>query len=240
MYRIAVCDDEPKYLELVEKRLKKYCEQRNLIIAIKLYRECDTVIEEAENGKLYDVYILDIEMAGSSGMEAARAIGESSSMACIIFLTAHEAYAVEACGLNIFRYILKDRMDHELENVLDELFSKLDKMKDDGVYTISNQRKYVKMLRRDIVYIYKSQKNIVFVLRDGTEEGERTTLKEVYEKLKSRDMFFLDRGIILNLFHVQKITGDTIRLTGEHHISTTMEHIMELKRALGKYWGEIL
>ena len=110
-------------------------------------------------------------------------------------------------------------------------------MKDSGMYLISNQRKYVKVTQRDIIYIYKRQKNIVFVLSEGREERERGTLKAVYEKLKGRDMFFLDRGIILNLFHVQKITEGRIYMTEEHRISTAAEHISELKKALHTYWG---
>lgn len=240
MYKIAICDDERDYLELVDRKVKEYCKKRGICVSIKLYNECGTLVEDAECGRLFDVYILDIEMEGYSGMKAAEAIGKYSSLVCIIFLTAYERYSVDACGMNIFRYLLKERLDIRFETVMNDLFYRLDMMKDNGLYVISNQRKYVKVLQRDIIYIYKRQKNIVFVLSGGREEWERETLKKAYEKLKGRDMFFLDRGIILNLYHVQRIEGDRVRMTEEHDISTTVEHISELKRVLQTYWGEMI
>lgn len=240
MYRIAICDDKVDYLEVINGKVKEYCERNGIAAVIKLYSECGTLVEDAECGRLFDAYILDIEMEGYSGMRAAKAMGKYSSMVCIIFLTAYAAYSIEACGMNIFRYVLKERLDREFEAVMGELFCRLERMKDSGMYLISNQRKYVKVSQRDIIYIYKRQKNIVFVLSAGREEWERSTLKEAYEKLRGRDMFFLDRGIILNLFHVQKITGDRIYMTEEHSIATTAEHISQLKRALHTYWGEMI
>lgn len=240
MYKIAICDDDSDYLELIEGKVREYCERKEIAAVIKLYSECGSLMEDAECGRLFDAYILDIEMDGYSGMEAAKAMRNYSSAVFIIFLTAYAAYSIEACGMNIFRYVLKERLDREFEAVMGDLFCCLEMMKDSGMYLISNQRKYVKVTQRDIIYIYKRQKNIVFVLSEGREERERGTLKAVYEKLKGRDMFFLDRGIILNLFHVQKITEGRIYMTEEHRISTAAEHISELKKALHTYWGEMI
>ena len=108
------------------------------------------------------------------------------------------------------------------------------------IFLILISRKYVKVFQRDIIYIYKRQKNIVFVLSGGREERERNTLKAAYEKLKGRDIFFIDKGIILNLFHVQRIVDDRIHMTEGHSISTTVEHISELKKVLHTYWGELI
>ena len=41
-----------------------------------------------------------------SGIEIAEIIGNHSVAACIVFLTAFSNYAIEACGMNIFRYVL--------------------------------------------------------------------------------------------------------------------------------------
>lgn len=240
MYKIAICDDEDVYLELVYKKMKKYCEKKEIHVTIKQYKKCGNLVEDAECGRLYDAYILDIKMEGYSGMEAARAIRKNSSTAVIIFLTAYAEYSVDACEMNIFRYVLKEKLDVRFDEVMDQLFYRLDRLEMNGMYLISNQRKYVKVLQKDIIYIYKRQKNIVFVLLGGKEEWERGTLRDAFEKLNSRDMFFLDRGIILNLFHVQKIEGYKIIMTEAYDISTTIEHVTELKRVLATYWGELV
>lgn len=240
MYRIAICDDEYDFLELVERRVEKYCEEKQISVVMKTYGDSDILVEDIESGRMFDAYILDIEMKGYSGIEVARIIEEHSNTAITIFLTAYSDYAIEACGMNIMRYVLKTRLDAELDEVLDVLFLRLKMIENSKPYLISNQRRYIKLSQRDVIYIYKYQKNVIFVLVGGKEERERTTLQEVYEKIGNGEWFFLDRGIILNLYHVQKIVKDVISMTEGHHIMTNISRIKDLKEYLHEYWGDIV
>ena len=106
MYRIAICDDQKEYLDMIDYTLHNYCRTYNISITLKSYDNSDTLVEEIENKKLFDAYILDIEMTPYSGIEIAKIIESYSSTACIVFLTAFSNYAMEACGMNIFRYVL--------------------------------------------------------------------------------------------------------------------------------------
>lgn len=240
MYRIAICDDEYKYLEVVEQKVKKYCEEKKICVVMKGYNDSDTLVEDIECGKMFDAYILDIEMKGYSGIEAAKIIRSNSNEAFIVFLTAYRDYAIEACGMNIMRYVLKARLDGELNGVLDMLFLRLNAIRNNSIYLINNQRRYIKLSQRDIIYIYKHQKNVIFVLVGGKEEKERTTLQMVYKKIQSDEWFFLDRGYILNLYHIQKIIKDEVNMTEGHRIVSNTSHIKELKVHLHEYWGEMI
>lgn len=240
MYKIAICDDNKAYLELVESRIQKYCRENHLKIVLDSFEDSDMLAEYVGEKKLYDAYILDIEMPNLSGVKLAEKIRESSECAYIIFLTAYETYAIKACGINVLNYVLKEQMEEELDSVLVKLFERLGRLKDDKVYVISNQRKYVKIQQKDILYIYKDQKNAVFVLDGMEEERERITLQEVYQKLDHTDLVLLDRGIILNMQHVRKIVDDRVIMKGGHELTTSKIHANELKEHLLTYWGGII
>jgi len=240
MYRVALCDDNYDYLKFVEAQIQKYCLQKNIRIELKVFQDGSRLEEATEQGNLFDAYILDIEMPVCSGMDIARQIGNHSPAACVIFLTAHGDYAIEACSLNVIRYVLKDRMEQELDVTLNDLFFRLERLSSHKAYIISNNRKYVKLLHKDIIYIYKRQKNVVFVLPGKREEQERTTLQNVYEKLENPDLVWLDRGIILNLIHVQRVSNDVVEMKDGHKILTGAEHALELKRRLNTYWGDLI
>ena len=240
MYKLAICDDNKAYLELVESKIQKYCSENQLNIIVDSFEDSDMLAEYVEEKKLYDAYILDIEMPNLSGVKLAEKIRESSECAYIVFLTAYESYAIKACGINVLNYVLKEQMEEELDSVLAKLFERLERMNDDKVYVISNQRKYVKIQQRNIIYIYKNQKNAVFVLDGMEEERERITLQEVYQKLDNSDMVLLDRGIILNMQHVRKIVDDHVIMKGGHDLITSKIHANELKEHLLTYWGGIV
>ncbi len=58
-------------------------------------------------GVRYDVVFCDIEMPGLSGLEAARLVRERPGSPELVFVTAHERYAVEAFAVEAFDYLLK-------------------------------------------------------------------------------------------------------------------------------------
>ena len=55
----------------------------------------------------YDVVFLDVEMPGLTGLEAARLVRERADRPQLVFVTAHERYAVDAFAVEAFDYQLK-------------------------------------------------------------------------------------------------------------------------------------
>src|SRR5581483_11407609 len=70
-----------------------------------------------------DVLFLDVEMPGASGLEAAALVADRHAAPAIVFVTAHERYAVDAFAVEAFDYLLKpvdpDRLERLVERLLD-------------------------------------------------------------------------------------------------------------------------
>jgi DNA-binding LytR/AlgR family response regulator len=64
----------------------------------------------------YDVVFLDIELPGSTGLELA-----PLARAAVVFVTAHERYAVDAFAVEAFDYLLKPVEPERLARVLERL-----------------------------------------------------------------------------------------------------------------------
>ena len=105
MYRLLVADDE-----IIERKVLLKTLQKNLEGQCELF--------QAENGRealeIYEkekiqIAILDIEMPGINGIQAAEKIREKDKNCCIIFLTAYDefSYAQEALRLGAAEYLLK-------------------------------------------------------------------------------------------------------------------------------------
>jgi two-component system, LytTR family, response regulator len=70
---------------------------------------------------LYDVVFLDVEMPGLSGLEAARLVHDRPDKPQLVFVTAHEQYAVEAFAVEAFDYLLKPVDPERLAQVVRRL-----------------------------------------------------------------------------------------------------------------------
>jgi DNA-binding LytR/AlgR family response regulator len=69
----------------------------------------------------YDVVFCDVEMPGLTGVEAAPLVRDRRDPPAIVFVTAHEEYAVDAFAVEAFDYLLKPVDPARLARVLDRL-----------------------------------------------------------------------------------------------------------------------
>jgi two-component system response regulator LytT len=69
----------------------------------------------------YDVVFLDVEMPGLTGLDAARLVREQPQPPAVVFVTAHEQYAVDAFAVEAFDYLLKPVDPERLARVVERL-----------------------------------------------------------------------------------------------------------------------
>ena len=89
MFRVALCDDDRRFLELLKDRAEMFCVEKARNVKFSAFSDSDILMGMTERGEIFDAYILDIEMQDYSGIEIAEEIRKKSKMACIIFLTSH-------------------------------------------------------------------------------------------------------------------------------------------------------
>jgi len=69
----------------------------------------------------YEVVFLDVEMPGLTGVEAAPLVRERRDPPAVVFVTAHERYAVDAFAIEAFDYLLKPVDPDRLARVVERL-----------------------------------------------------------------------------------------------------------------------
>lgn len=118
MTKILIADDEPIERTIIERMIKKNFPENVEIVkaingreAVKLYGE-----------KQCQLALLDIEMPGIDGLDAADAIRKIDRDAVIIFITAFDEfdYAKRAISVHALEYLLKPVSEDELTANLEE------------------------------------------------------------------------------------------------------------------------
>ena len=112
---IVVDDEEPARGEL-----------RYLLSA---HPEVDIIGEAASAGEAlalaekvrYDVVFLDVELPGMTGLEVARLVLERAEHPEVVFVTAHQRYAVDAFAVEAFDYLVKPVEPERLARVVERL-----------------------------------------------------------------------------------------------------------------------
>lgn len=161
MLQIAICDDETLLLEEIRKITEDCLQSRQTFSILSTYTNGKELFYDIQDGKRFDLLLLDIEMPGLSGMELAGRIHELLPEALMLFVTAHYKYAVDAYELHIFRYIPKNQLKERLPHALRDAVSLLEIQNTDS-YIISSQNRLERIPLKKIFYIEKEGKNAVF------------------------------------------------------------------------------
>ena len=112
--RAMIVDDEPLAIE----RMQVLCAELDQLQVVGTASDGEAALRLA--GKLRpDLLLLDMTMPGMDGLTLARRLGRLDAPPAVIFVTAHEDFAVEAFDLEAVDYVLKPVAVERLERAID-------------------------------------------------------------------------------------------------------------------------
>ncbi len=128
--RTMIVDDEPLAIE----RMQVLCAELDQLQVVGTASDGEAALRLADKLKP-DLLLLDMTMPGMDGLAVARQLGKSAAAPAVIFVTAHEDFAVEAFDLEAVDYVLKPVAAERLERAIDRAIGRRDRMRptdDDG------------------------------------------------------------------------------------------------------------
>ena len=207
MVKIAICEDNAKESALLKTIVKTH------------FGECSA--EEFETGESLldylkenspDIILLDIEMPGINGVEAARKIREVHPFASIIFITGHPQFALEAFEVYAFDYIVKPVDGERLINSLNKITGVM--RREERYIDIRSRGMIFRVREGDIYFIEKVYNKCCVYTRDHTYTAVRT-LKSFERELDGRLFIKTHNAFLVNK---EKIAGITTRRSQNYEI----------------------
>lgn len=118
MLRILIAEDELIERMVLKKTLEKHFGSFSEVLEAENGNQAMEVFRSTE----VDIVILDIEMPGMNGVQAAELMRREKNGFCLIFLTAFDKfeYAKKAIAVRAMEYLLKPYSERELVSVIEE------------------------------------------------------------------------------------------------------------------------
>ncbi len=223
MLQVVLVDDE----SAARRALREHCEREADLRVVGEYSDGLSALQAV----LLDpphVIFLDIEMESMDGMTFARAL-EQPCAPLIVFVSAHEQYAIEAFALSAVDYLLKpfdrERFRCTLERVrrrliaetsaqrqeaLDAAFERIEAIRRGMVdlrpRILVGLGSTLQMLDVGLIEVAWADRNYV-KLRVGEETYSlRGTLAQAEKALQSQPMLRISRSCLVNLNYVRKVS----------------------------------
>ena len=198
--RIAICDDEPQFLN-------DFCR-----ITGRLYQSLDILTDSFTSGsellrqfrqRAYDLVFLDIEMPEMDGLSLAEQLRAISSEVNIVILTGHIEYAIRGYEVNALRYLTKPAEEQKIKAVIDHVLQKLENEKTLWIRTDAGE---IRLRLAEILFI-ESQNQNVLINTASDSYSVRGNMSDYEERLTPEGFFRIHRSYLAALSKIQRING---------------------------------
>lgn len=232
--RITVCDDSIKDLLDIEKLLLKYkTRYPDHTFELEKYSDPSRLFHKIVDGKLTDVYILDMLMPKRTGIDLGRQIRKTGSDNVIIYITSSEDYALDAYDVHAARYLLKPVSESRLFEALDYAFS-FAKAKTEPAYIIKTKNGLQPAAYSKIEYIENSGRKLEIHLSDGSLMKSlfiRTSFEEEIKELTNHRKFLqIHKSFLVNLDYVKQLTADSVIMNSGKQLPVSRAKAQKAKR----------
>ena len=220
MIRSIIIDDEISAINNLEKLLSDFPEIENIVNVTDPVNALETI-----NSLDPDLIFLDIQMPGKDGFELIRELKQNNLTPEIIFITAHDEYAIRAIRHSAFDYILKPVDKKELENAINRFLESRSQRSSKEKEKVLNEKFEALISRvsshqklkfatgsgfllidpKDILYILADWNYSEIHFDDSKHELITQNLGAIEKILPSSLFYRISRSIIINIGYLSKV-----------------------------------
>lgn len=209
--RIAIAEDEQLYAEQLQMHLRHFAQESGEPIEVQRFVNGAELVERYRGN--WDVLLLDVDMPGMNGLDAARSIRLFDPDVLILFITNLAQYAIRGYEVNALDYLLKPVSYYDLSMKMNAALRILRRneeqflliAQDGGVTRLAISRLYYVEAFGHQLHYHTAQGKLV-----------STTVKTLSALEKETETFFrCHKGYLVNLRYVDEVRGSTLVVAGE-------------------------
>ena len=239
MIQIAICDDEKEILDEVSGYIKNYAEKKSdLDIEVFCFDSARTLISTLEDGKSFDVFVLDVYIGDEMGTTLARDIRKSGIESPIIFATTSLEHAPQSYETGTLRYLIKPINPRKFDEALDAALLQVKRTRDR--YLKFKTENGVASVNANHIMYSEAHDHYQYVRKDDGEEIKvRMTVTELFTILSKYGGFVrIGSAYIVNLRHVKNVTPTNVCLYSNINIQIPRGKFTEIKNTFWNFQCE--
>ena len=237
--RIAICDDEQKILDEMSGYIQSYAEKKSITdLHLFSFDSAKTLMGAIEDGKSFDVFVLDVYIGDEMGTTLARDLRKLGIESPIIFSTTSLEHAPESFEMGTIRYLIKPINAAKLYEAMDAAFASAEKIvqrliklkTENGVKSINASHITSSEAHDHYQHLTLSSGEVIKV---------RMTVAELFAILAKHGGFIrVGSPYIINLRHVKNVSRTEVSLYNNKEIQIPRGKYAEIKDAFWDYQYE--
>ncbi|WP_162146857.1 LytR/AlgR family response regulator transcription factor [Acholeplasma granularum] len=213
MISIALCDNEDKYLNHYESKIKSSAKELNLMVEIIRFNSGESLLFYLEDHpNKFDIIYLDIMMGRINGIETALSIRKFNQDSKIIFLTSSRDFVYHAFDANATNYLIKDLHDTKFDLVFKQTLNSLNKFKSRNVFSIETPKEQIIIPLDEIIYFESFKRLVICHINQKPSIEYYYKISDVTKTLEDKSFVLIHRSFLVNMQFIAKLTSSEVVL----------------------------
>lgn len=230
--KVAIVEDNPECMDVLEKLLKRYEKENDVIIDITKFQDGDEIATYYKPN--YDIILLDIEMKRLDGMSAAKKIREFDKEVIIIFITNMPQYAIKGYEVKAHSFLLKPVPYFAFSQEISYSITKIKSRKDKSLL-LTTKDGVVRVNINEIFYV-ETMKHYLIVHEKNGDHTLRMPLKKIEGELNEGQFFRCNNCFLVNLDKVKGVKGDFV-IVNNAELKISRPRKKEFLEAFANHFG---
>lgn len=219
--KLVLCDDEPQFLNYIEKVLRDHFDSNIEVISCTSYIALQIILEQEHS---CDLLLMDIRLPEGNGIDFAREILEEYPALPVIFISGYADEYYQQAFLNIRPYgFLRKPVNQQL------LFQLIQKVQEEQRNKTFNYDYFktsngLEKIMFDDIYFLENSRHKVNICTKSDCLSIRATFEELLSRLPSDSFVQCHRSYIVNLNHVQQYKSSYFIMEDNSPIKITPSH----------------
>lgn len=232
MYHIAVCDDEKKDRENLERLIRKYFAETGEKYLLKVYESGEQLLSDEI---IPDVVFLDIIMNEKDGLQVGAELKKKSLNVIIIYTTnLNEKMAVALNQIHSFGYLVKPIGEKDLSQIMSDAMNHIKynaDVKIDMAVFISEYNTPIDLPVMDIYYFEYYNRRVKIVSKKGIHIC-KDKINDIAQKMEPYGFAMSHQSFVVNLYYVDKISNQMLIMRNGAEVYLAQKRASALRKQL--------
>ena len=233
MYRILIVEDEPEEARRLMGLVDRYAQTRGEDFQTTWH---SSAMEMVADKSRYDLMLLDIDLPGVNGMEAAQLVRVYDEVTPIIFVTNLAQYAVNGYEVGAMGFIVKPATFGSLRMNLDRALRHIRQSSAHSIMVSTDEDVRVVPVGQ-IVWVEIKGHHVTFHLEDGESLESYGTLSQIEKDLAGAPVLRVSKSFIVNMDKVRRVSGLRLMLVSGDEVPISRVRRREIVDALNDHLG---
>lgn len=236
MLNVAVCDDSEYDIKAVKDEIAGYMAKNHINLNVEYFLKPELLLYELEDGRMYDIFILDVSMPGKDGFQLADEIRKYTETSVIIFLTSHEEQALCGYKAKALRYLIKLNLKNDFEEAMDSAVKEMSK-NDTAAITLHHYNDFWRIPYKDIISVTRVSRQLVISTVSHGELTDNRGISDFFNSLDDDRFMFIDRSCFVNIDYISQIVGFDLILKNGKSLPISRRSLQNVKQTIMKHWS---